>query len=790
MKTVFATIRWLAPRAQFLQRLQGSVLVSPLLIMAAICLFLAFNKQIAELLIFVVEPHNKLCDVHLTAGFIAMTLLAAVVFFGYLSGCVVLRKAGIGYGSSLFYKETIELQRDRKIVGWRNALALACAVAPLAVVWWVFHVASGFVALRQTAGAQHPDTPAPWLPQQFCATDPVTLSQHLAQVGNAWLVLSAIVAVALYLFAHLTFYRRQGALGLAWRSTRTRQGRMTTALALIVLVAPVPLMLTAPHLHETLYGWLGPLATIGLVMMATAWLLFFIAEGSKRSGIPFFLIAFVAVFGIGLFKWASTPSPTSEPGSLAETSKRDAPEQKGLGVAQSQFSAMFKNWLDARRPSGADRPYTVYIVAAPGGGIYAANYIADVMGRLEDDCPGFSEHVFAISAVSGGAIGAALVNAATRGDLRKSAVDCRSDTPAAERTAILKTVLSADHLSPTIATTVPDIIIKLFQIGIYETKIERGLNALLAHAGFEPYFQPDTLNMGGGRAEALEMSFTQSWERAQALPTSGWDCKSPCDPLNDQTNAYWKPGTDAAPALILNTTWAETGNRIAYAPFSLKDIGDTSLSSMSDLDGPPTSLIAAAIASARFPAVLPAKILNPKDNPKLWWNFVDGGYADASGTTTALEVYHAIKSIPRSDLGQDIDIKLLIITETGSEDTARSESGSGLVHAISPITTLLTIRQQISRRAVLRAVNDLAEYPRSTSPEYPGCWQAIRIIANPAELDLPLGWLLARNTVEAIDEKLQSDNRDTLVAIKANLAGQAICATTSNSAQPGTADQK
>ncbi|MBU1212008.1 MAG: hypothetical protein KJ587_12130 [Alphaproteobacteria bacterium] len=788
MKPIVAAFHWLAPRARFLQRLQGSILVSPLLIMGAICLFLAFNKQIAELLIFVVEPQNERCAIHLGAGFIAMTLLAVVVFYGYLSGCVVLRKTGIGYGSSLFYKEAVELHRDRKIVWYRNALALACAVAPLAVIHWVFQTASGYAGLRQVAAAPQAGTAAPWLPERFCALNADALPQHLSQVGNVWLVLSLLVALALHLTAQLSFDRRQGARRLSWRSTRTRQGRTIAALAMLVLMAPVPLMFAAANLHEALYLWLGPLATLGLVMMATAWLLFVVAEGSKRSGIPFFLIAFIVVFGIGLLKWAS-PAPLPELAADLPTPKeRDEQKQKALTEAERQFAATFKDWLDARRPPGSDRAYPVYIVAAPGGGIYAANYVAGIMARLEDDCPGFSEHVFAISAVSGGAIGATLLNAATHGRLRKSAVDCSGATRDAARSNLLKTVLSADHLSPTIASTVPDILLKLGQIVVYEAPL--ALNGILTSVGFESYFDPDAPDMSGGRAEALELSFSQTWNRAaSSLPISR-DCKSPCDPLNETTAEYWKPGIDAAPALILNTTWAETGNRIAYAPFALKGIGDGSLERMSDLDGRPARLIEAAVASARFPAILPAKVLNPQQERKLWWNFVDGGYADASGTTTALEVYNALKRISQAGLGQDVDLKLLIITETGSEDTTRSQSGSGLVHAISPITTLLTIREQISRRAVLRAVSDLAEYPRTAIEGQPGCWQAMRLVADPADLKLPLGWLLARSTVEAIDEKLQNDNSETLAAIKQNLTGNDTCTAAQKSAGLATAGTK
>ena len=76
-----------------------------------------------------------------------------------------------------------------------------------------------------------------------------------------------------------------------------------------------------------------------------------------------------------------------------------------------------KDWLEARlkdRPNVADhvkpakKRFPVFLVAARGGGFYSAYHTALTLARLQDLCPRFREHVFAISGVSGGSLGASL----------------------------------------------------------------------------------------------------------------------------------------------------------------------------------------------------------------------------------------------------------------------------------------------------------------------------------------------------------------------------------------------
>src|SRR5262249_39717770 len=70
----------------------------------------------------------------------------------------------------------------------------------------------------------------------------------------------------------------------------------------------------------------------------------------------------------------------------------------------------FYQWYDKREDrehfAEKGKPYPVYIVAAEGGGMYAGYHVASFLGRMQDFCPNFAEHTFAVSSVSGGSLGA------------------------------------------------------------------------------------------------------------------------------------------------------------------------------------------------------------------------------------------------------------------------------------------------------------------------------------------------------------------------------------------------
>src|SRR5262249_6224384 len=144
-----------------------------------------------------------------------------------------------------------------------------------------------------------------------------------------------------------------------------------------------------------------------------------------RTGIPLITLTVVAVLIFEFAGWSDNHRFRHSEETVTRTSIDDA----------------FAAWIASRkdRAAYADRPYPVYVIAAEGGGIYAAYHTAKILSRIQDLCPNFAQHVFAISSVSGGSLGAGVFTAlAQTGARNTDAQPCREayqDAPGFERKA-------------------------------------------------------------------------------------------------------------------------------------------------------------------------------------------------------------------------------------------------------------------------------------------------------------------------------------------------------------------
>src|SRR5262249_49700763 len=96
--------------------------------------------------------------------------------------------------------------------------------------------------------------------------------------------------------------------------------------------------------------------------------------------------------------------------------------------------------------------------AAQGGGIFAASSTAAFLAMVQDHCPSFAKHVFAISGVSGGAVGASLFNAALAEAPAGDKPGCDSFAEAGLLTKRPQAVTQDDHMSPVLAYLLPDVV--------------------------------------------------------------------------------------------------------------------------------------------------------------------------------------------------------------------------------------------------------------------------------------------------------------------------------------------
>lgn len=383
------------------------------------------------------------------------------------------------------------------------------------------------------------------------------------------------------------------------------------------------------------------------------------------------------------------------------------------------FRHQFERWLDARglrkdQLPSVQRPYPIFVVASQGGGIYAASLAMTFLAAMQDQCPAFARHVFAISAVSGGAIGSSVFQSLVE-DVGGQGCAIAPSTDGT-LSAIASGVATDDHLSALLLSTPLDWLAKFIP-------------------GDSTY-----------RADALRESFLSSYRRRASSRAAD---------LAKPFAAHWDPAlASRKPALLLNATSVETGERIAFAPFSLVGIGDATLTSFRDVEAAlameesdavrlvSQTVIDAAVTSARFPGVLPAwplrhlgLVSEPGETRQI--NFVDGGYADSSGAATASDVLTELRSsLAAMNLSAHFSLHLILLTDTTTTiDLARAR-GSIFVDTKVPVEALFNVRQLLARRAVVQAVADLER-------------RQIEVIS--LQLDhrifpLPLGWTLSRTS--------------------------------------------
>jgi len=425
--------------------------------------------------------------------------------------------------------------------------------------------------------------------------------------------------------------------------------------------------------------------------------------------------------------------------------------------ANEVFDAWYKR-VAAMPEHANDREIPVIVVATEGGGIRAAYWTATVLTELQDNAPAFADHTFAISAVSGGALGAEVFNALL---IRRA----ESHSPAPLKDEV-RHMLNFDALSGTLAALAqPDL-------------LQRFLPAA---------FLPD-------REKALETGWETGWRKAfkSDLFSQGFVATMQKHP--------------ELPSLFLNGTVEETGERIITSNVDVRSfLGfrnafDAFHELQTDIP-----LSTAAGMSARFTYVSPAGQIpytradrnsktipklcggdqpNPNYGRKVLGHVIDGGYFESSGGVTAAEIvaflWEKKKDYPRihpivvdidfwNPGGQCLDDPRPFCPAPGTCGPAspkRSNSFAGDV--LAPLWGLLNARGARGQQAV----GDLAQAMRSVGGVPPAVRSDIvefRLI--PRTVPLPLGWVLSGPAMDAIDRAMTAEagNRSGIEIIKNRL---------------------
>ena len=220
--------------------------------------------------------------------------------------------------------------------------------------------------------------------------------------------------------------------------------RLSVARGLIVVGALIVFLNTIIVIFPNEFAdWFGPVCVVLLFLTLLCLMSALLTYIYDRYQIP--ALALLAVAAVA---WAIIGTNNNHQVRLGD---ERAPEPLDAPAA-------FSEWLQKRADlqEFAGRPYPVYLVTAEGGGLYAAAHAAWVLARIQDSCPVFARHVFAISGVSGGSLGAAVFSALTKAypSPRKLAREQKCSPEAVDSGPMQKAVrsyLREDLLTPLLA---------------------------------------------------------------------------------------------------------------------------------------------------------------------------------------------------------------------------------------------------------------------------------------------------------------------------------------------------
>lgn len=485
----------------------------------------------------------------------------------------------------------------------------------------------------------------------------------------------------------------------------------------------------------------------------------------------------------------------------------DVRERRGI----LDLETAFKQWVEHRRPiieayRKEKKTYPLFIVAAQGGGFYAAYHSALALARLQDACPEFADHIFAISSVSGGSLGAAVFAELLRSQLPKS--------PPQSATS-----------GPTVATGQPPVTTGQLQVPTAEAQpskkfCSRDAAGTKLEGYVKKFFQSDLLSpvvasalmldmpgllfpplrWGVDRAVVFELSLEAAWR--------GLNLASPAD-AGFSRNFYrrWQP-KDPVPALFMSTTgvnhgvpalvsqvyWQEytrvvrlstdevrrvggyKAHRSAVNPEIRKlleqlhanqqALGSGRVRVANVLDFRPDlqlQMSTATTLSARFPYVTPPGNIERENrvdlSSSMYQNMevmelVDGGFYDNSGRMVAARLSKRLEKLLDGDaslkeLEPHIRVRLIHFTHQPAKRTGPGHE-RGHFELIAPLAAFDAVRTERGARL---------EGGFNETPKLMYLFDR--------KFDAPLSWLLSSDTKRQIE--LRSGGRDH------NVKDDALC---------------
>jgi len=558
----------------------------------------------------------------------------------------------------------------------------------------------------------------------------------------------------------VTVYRTWGRHSKYAQPARWLVGTEATITSVMIAGICAALFSVAP---PALAQGIGVMAIFALFLIVAVVVLSNLLLVGDRLGIPLIWILVGAAFILN----------TSD---LNDNHKVPLISHKVNAGDRADLGTSFRDWYASRKDrdyfADKDEPYPVFIVAAAGGGAYAAHYTATFLARMQDHCPNFAQHTFAISGVSGGAIGASLFAGLSKVKARnQDYVGCNFSPKDHYFERRTQKFFEEDFLSPVAAAALfPDLLQRFLPVPI------------------GPF----------DRARALDATLESAWRNmvAEVADDDPVVAKTP-SPFEGPFLDLWnkESSEEAVPALILNATEVANGYRIVMSPISTGVPAGKQWSKIArlhpllsrDSDDPTVEpdikLSTAAGISARFPVILPAATVETGPERKRM-RLVDGGYVESSGVDSASQLLKALKVAVANtkNLREPINVKFYLIVLMGYEGTPVDDTSLGAPPV--PLRTLINTWQTRAEIAFLSAFVDAC-------PEISNCIVAgaretsfqralvelpvIPVFLNLRDFQLPLTWQLTQASRGIIalhaGEAQRCERDDTMMATWPNENG-------------------
>ena len=544
-----------------------------------------------------------------------------------------------------------------------------------------------------------------------------------------------------------------------------------------------PLVVVPLVLSVAVAGRTGALMLAGMVFLGiVAWWRYCKTPPTPRG----LILSGSAVLGLAALAWWSAAHPhcTSLAGCNIIWGKEARHPEPQLGTVLTAYETWHAKGVEGQKS---------WIVAAQGGGLFAAKHTGHMLAAMADLEPGFNDRIFAVSSVSGGSIGAAVFWA-----IRKSGL-CdgipTGPTNTCHRDAVAA-VLEQDFLSPVLSGLLfrdfADTILPYSALS--RRSWERG----------DTFYRSlnDALN-----AHFAAQPIAGSWTEAHAAAAQDLLMTPISDSVDDA-----RP----LPHLFINATDAHTGTRLVFSPVHRftdpnaergkgeldESTGDSDhrFRTWVQITGPEgerrdLTVGEAAVLSARFPVVTPpgrykeykAGEAATKDVKQV----VDGGYFDNTGIETVNDIFIAL----RTDMERQARVPLVLNALFSDMMQMSTGEGTGLARSREAVETETVLPEivVISTRVVsepperktrgtlgapANAFNAAAGARRVTTfDRFCAMWdtplvkgvttRASTIDTRPDDdgnqpHNFTLSWLLTRSTHKEIEEQLVEDLSDEI----------------------------